>query len=111
VTVTRCALRAPGLSNCYPADAVLGLPHERHSLGLRRLAVLEAARGSYDTALEAIERRCGQRTVGKRQAEHLVRAAAADIAAFYAARTPAPADSETLLVISVDGKGVVMVRR
>ncbi|MDF2269263.1 ISKra4 family transposase, partial [Streptomyces coacervatus] len=42
VTVTRCALRAPGLSNCYPADAVLGLPHERHSLGLRRLAVLEA---------------------------------------------------------------------
>ncbi|MFF5044724.1 MULTISPECIES: ISKra4 family transposase [Streptomyces] len=108
VTITRCALRARGLPNCYPADAALGLPHERHSLGLRRLAVLEAARGSYDTALEAIERHCGGPVVAKRQAEQLVRAAAADITAFYANRTPAPADSRTLLVISVDGKGIVM---
>nr|WP_107085705.1 hypothetical protein [Streptomyces acidiscabies] len=108
VTVTRCALRAPGLANCYPADQVLGLPRERHSLGLRRLVVLEAVRGSYDHALEAIERRCGARAVGKRQAEQLVRAAAVDITAFYAARTPAPADSRTLLVLSVDGKGIVM---
>ncbi|WP_239134963.1 hypothetical protein [Streptomyces sp. SID12488] len=60
VTVTRCALRAPGLPNRYPADQVLGLPRERHSLGLRRLVVLEAVRGSYDHALEAIERRPGR---------------------------------------------------
>ncbi|MFF7452570.1 MULTISPECIES: hypothetical protein [unclassified Streptomyces] len=80
VTVSRCALRAPGLANCYPADAVLGLPRERHSLGLRRLVVLEAIRGSYDQALEAIERRCGTRGVGKSQAEQLVRAAAVDVA-------------------------------
>ncbi|MFD9320073.1 hypothetical protein ACFWDQ_20755 [Streptomyces sp. NPDC060053] len=108
VTITRCALRAPGLPNCYPADQVLGLPRERHSLGLRRLVVLEAVRGSYDHALEAIERRCGARAVGKRQAEQLVRAAAVDIADFYAARTPNPAASTTLLVLSVDGKGIVM---
>ena len=42
--------------------------------------------------------------MGKRQAEQLVRAAAVDIAAFYAARTPDPATSTTLLVLSVDGK-------
>ncbi|MEV2235386.1 hypothetical protein AB0H69_43460 [Streptomyces phaeochromogenes] len=108
MTITRCALRAPGLPNRYPADQVLGLPRERHSLGLRRLVVLEAVRGSYDHALEAIERRCGARAVGKRQAEQLVRAAAVDIAAFYAARTPNPAASTTLLVLSVDGKGIVM---
>ncbi|MFI6645333.1 ISKra4 family transposase [Streptomyces sp. NPDC050504] len=64
--------------------------------------------GSYDQVLEAIERRCGTRTVGKRQAEQLVRAAAVDIAAFYSARTPAPAASTTLLVLSVDGKGIMM---
>jgi hypothetical protein len=46
--------------------------------------------------------------VGKRQAEQLVRAAAVDIAAFYAVRTPAPAASTTLLVLSIDGKGIVM---
>ncbi|MEU0649149.1 ISKra4 family transposase [Streptomyces umbrinus] len=108
VTITRCALRAPGLPNCYPADQVLVLPRERHSLGLRRLVVLEAARGSYDSTLEAIERRCGTRAVGKRQAEQLVRTAAVDTAAFYAARTPAPAAGTTLLVLSVDGKGIVM---
>ncbi|WUU35860.1 ISKra4 family transposase [Streptomyces sp. NBC_00659] len=108
VTVTRCALRGAGMTNLYPADAMLGLPHGRHSLGLRRLAVLEAARGSYDTALEAIDRSCGGRVVGKRQVEDLVRAAAVDVAAFYTARTPHPAPAGTLLVISVGGKGIVM---
>ncbi|WP_425824733.1 hypothetical protein [Streptomyces fractus] len=107
VTVSRCALRAPGRPNCYPADALLGLPRERHSLGIRRLAVLEAVRGSYDTALEAITRACG-RIAGKRQIEHLVRAAAVDTAAFYAVRTPIPQTASTLLVISVDGKGITM---
>ncbi|MFE3526501.1 hypothetical protein ACFXOD_33795 [Streptomyces sp. NPDC059161] len=67
---------------------------------------LEAARGSYDSALEAIDRSCGGRVVGKRQVEDLVRAAA--VAAFYAARTPHPAPAGTLLVISVDQKGIVM---
>ncbi|RPE26662.1 hypothetical protein EDD90_10955 [Streptomyces sp. Ag109_O5-1] len=108
VTVTRCAQRAPGRTNVHPADATLNLPHARHSLGLRKLAVLEACRGSYDTAIEAIDRRCGARLVGKRQAEDLVRAAAVDIAAFYVCRTPEPAAKQTLLVLSFDGKGIVM---
>lgn len=107
VRVTRCALRSPGLSNVYPADKVLGLPRERHSLGVRKLAVLESVRGSYDTAMEAITRACGK-VVGKRQIEHLVQQAAVDVAAFYAARTPTPASAATLLVLSVDGKGIVM---
>ncbi|WP_405654010.1 ISKra4 family transposase [Streptomyces sp. NBC_00019] len=107
VRVTRCALRSPGQANCYPADAVLGLPHERHSLGVRKLAVLEAVRGSYDTAMEAITRCCGK-VVGKRQVEHLVQAAAVDVAAFYAARTPVPQNASTLLVLSADGKGIIM---
>ncbi|MER7568884.1 ISKra4 family transposase [Streptomyces sp. NPDC097941] len=108
VTVSRCALRCPGETNTYPADRVLNLPHGRHSLGLRKLAVLEACRSSYDTAIEAIDRRCGTRQLGKRQAEELVKAAAADIDAFYAARTPEPAGRDTLLVLSFDGKGIVM---
>lgn len=37
-----------------------------------------------------------------------MQAAATDVAAFYAARTPAPAGASTLLVLSVDGKGIVM---
>ena len=50
VTVRRLAYRAPGRTNIYPADAALSLPAGRHSHGLRRAAVCEAVRGSYDTA-------------------------------------------------------------
>ncbi|MHB9856802.1 hypothetical protein [Streptomyces sp. YIM S03343] len=46
--------------------------------------------------------------MGKRQVEDLVRAAAVGVTAFYTARTPHPAPAGTLLVISVDGKGIVM---
>jgi hypothetical protein len=107
VTVRRCALRAPGQVNIYPADAALSLPAGRHSHGIRRLDVLEAVHSSYDTAREAIGRRCGP-VVGKRQAEGLVQAAAVDIDAFYRHQVPAPATPEVLLVLQMDAKGVVM---
>jgi hypothetical protein len=107
VTVCRLAYRAPGQRNVYPADTALSLPAGRHSHGLRRLAVYEAVRGSYDTAKAVIDRRCG-RVAGKRQIEELVKAAAVDIDGFYAQRVPMPCTSEVLLVLSADGKGIVM---
>jgi hypothetical protein len=107
VTVRRLAFRAPGRVNVYPADAALSLPAGRHSHGLRRLAVREAVRGSYDTAKAAIDRRCG-RVAGKRQIEELVQAAAVDVGAFYAQYIPMPCTAEALLVLSADGKGIVM---
>jgi hypothetical protein len=61
VTVTRTAYRALGASNLHSMDAALNLPAERSSHGLRRLAVLEAVRGSFDDAQQAIERACGTR--------------------------------------------------
>ena len=92
----------------YPADAVLNLPSGKHSHGLRRLAAVEATRGSFADAAAAIERSTGTK-IGKRQVEDLTQAAAADIEAFYAKHRPAPAcDEENLLVLSADGKGVVM---
>jgi hypothetical protein len=107
VTVRRLAWRGPGRPNVCPADAALSLPAGRHSHGLRRLAVCEAVRGSYDTAKAVIDRRCG-RVAGKRQLEQLVQAAAVDIDGFYARRVPVPCTSEVLLVLSADGKGIVM---
>jgi hypothetical protein len=107
VTVRRLAFRAPGRVNVYPADVALSLPKGRHSHGLARLAVCEAVRGSYDAAKAAIGTRCGP-VAGKRQLEQLVQAAAADIDGFYARRVPVPCTSEVLLVLSADGKGIVM---
>ncbi|QIS23408.1 hypothetical protein [Nocardia terpenica] len=107
VTVRRCALRAPAERNIYPADAVLSLPTGHHSHGLRKQAVLEAVRCSYDNTHAAITGRCGP-VAGKRQLEHLVCAAAVDIDDFYATRIPPPATRETLLVLTADSKGIVM---
>jgi hypothetical protein len=107
VVVTRIAYRTPGLPDLHPADAVLNLPAEKHSHGLRRLAAVEAARGSFDAAGAAIERATTVR-VGKRQVEALAMRAAADVDAFYTARTVEPAPDGDLLVLSFDGKGVVM---
>lgn len=107
VTVTRLAYRHRGHSNLHPADAELNLPVERHSHGLRRLAALEAARGSFQDAVEAVARASGQ-PIGKRQLEQLTQAAAIDADAFYATRTLDPVDTSDVLVLSADGKGIVM---
>ena len=85
----------------------MSLPASLHSHSLARLAVLEAARGSFAAAHAAITGRCGP-VIGKRQAEQAVVNAAGDIAAFCAARIPMPCTAKTLLVISADAKGVVM---
>lgn len=107
VTVRRVAYRAPGRQNLYPADAALNLPSGLHSLGLRKRAVLQAVRVSFDAATSAITGECGP-VLAKRQTGQLVAAAAVDVAAFYARRPVLPEDDATLLVLSFDAKGVVM---
>jgi hypothetical protein len=109
VTVPRIAYRAPGRSNVCPADAVLNLPEEKYSHGLRKLAAAEAARGSMDDAGAAIERATGAR-IGKRQVEAMARRAAAHVEDFYAWRAVAdPPEEGCPLILTFDGKGIVML--
>lgn len=108
VTVTRIAYRRKGQANLHPADRALNLPGEHYSHGLRRLSALEASRGSFDETVEAIIRASGGH-VPKRQAEQLTRRAAVDFDAFYAQRQLEAADPDDVLVISADGKGIVML--
>ncbi|HEV8556427.1 MAG TPA: ISKra4 family transposase [Actinophytocola sp.] len=107
VVVARIAYRAPGRADLHPADAVLNLPAEKHSHGLRRIAAVEAARGSFDAAAAAITRASGVR-IGKRQVENLATRAGVDIDAFYAARAPGPGADTDAVVMTYDAKGVVM---
>ncbi len=107
VEVHRLAYRRKGHANLHPADAALNLPAEKHSHGLRRFAALEAARGSFDGAVEAIERSSGQ-ALGKRQVEGLAERSAIDFDDFYEGRKPPPAEDGDVVVLSCDGKGVVM---
>ncbi|MEV3987146.1 hypothetical protein [Nonomuraea sp. NPDC049758] len=61
----------------------------------------------FDAALVAIDMGCGQ-VIGKRQIEQLAAQAAADVDAFYAARTMLSCTASTVVAISVDGKGIAM---
>ncbi len=105
--VERLAYRQRGQENLHPADALLNLPKERHSHGLRRWAAIEASRGSFDSAKDAIARATRQ-GMGKRQIESLVGLAASDVDAFYAERSAPGCDPGDVLVLCVDGKGIVM---
>ena len=108
VTVSRIAYRSPGRSNVHPLDAELNLPEEKHSHGLRKLAAVEAARGSIEAAGAAVTRATGVR-IGKRQLEELAHRAAAHVEAFYLWRAISPAPEAWPLVLTFDGKGIVML--
>jgi hypothetical protein len=111
VTVARMAYGARGTTSVFPQDAALNLPEESYSHGLRYHAALEAVRGSFDSAVEAVARATGT-DVPKRQIEELVRRAAQDFDAFYAARDEGTVveAGNALLVLSLDNKGIVMRR-
>jgi len=107
IDVTRLAYRAPWSTNLYPADAVLSLPAEKYSFGLRRLAALEAGRDSFEQTTAAIERATGVK-LGRRQVSELTWRAAADIDDFYATRDLPEDPDAQVLALSLDGKGIVM---
>lgn len=107
VTLTRLAYRAKRAANLYVADAGLNLPRERHSHGVRERCAIEAARGSYQEATAAMARTTGA-TVGKRQVEALAVRAAVDFEGFYQHKHPPVAAPGEVVVLSVDGKGIVM---
>jgi hypothetical protein len=111
VTVSRIAYRAPGAGNVHLADAELNLPPGRHSHGLSRKVASGAARGSFGQVTAEVTGVTGSR-LGKRQAQELTRQAAADFEDFYAGRghRPPPGGAPgDVLVLSCDGKGIVVL--
>ncbi|MBW2149786.1 MAG: ISKra4 family transposase, partial [Deltaproteobacteria bacterium] len=113
VSVERAGYGREGADSLHPLDAELNLPDERYSLELRRRVAEEAAKSSFDETLESIGKNTGAH-VPKRQVEELVMRAARDFDAFYHMRQEQSAIGEqdnSVMVISVDGKGVVMRRQ
>jgi len=110
VSVERAGYGKKGSESLHPLDAELNLPDERYSLEMRRRVAEEAAKSSFDETLESIGKTTGGH-VPKRQIEQLVMRAAQDFDAFYEMRQGQAAvseQSESIMVMSVDGKGVVM---
>ncbi len=112
VAVERVGYARPGHDSLHPLDAALNLPPERYSLEVRRRVAEAAASRSFDEALFDLSRSTGAE-VPKRQAEQLVARAAEDFDAFYEARRTAtgePPPEGSVVVLTFDGKGVVLHR-
>jgi hypothetical protein len=110
VEENRAGYGFPGVESLHPLDAGLNLPKERYSLELRRRVAIGAAVSSFDETLETIRDGTGAH-IGKRQIEELTVRATRDFDAFYRLRRVDPATDRaagSILVISADGKGVVM---
>jgi hypothetical protein len=84
VVVRRIGYRSgvKGVPSLFPRDAVLNLPLCGYSWALQRLAEMFARSGSYERAGEFVLAATGV-SVGKRQLEQIVIAAAADAERFY----------------------------
>ena len=120
VRVRRIAYRSGvrGAGSLFPRDAVLNLPPLGYSWSLQRLAEMFCRAVSYEQAHEFVLAATGV-SIGKRQLEQIIMAAAADAERFYQDRlqdhaAPAGAGEEQEgslppLAISADGKGVAML--
>ncbi len=113
VVVRRHGVRRAGeTTSRFPLDERLGLPKELYSLGLRRLIAAGARGQAWEQAAARVDPTTGGH-VPKRQAEELVARAAQNFDGYYAERLWSEtandtATSETLLVMSCDGKGIAM---
>ena len=110
VVVTRVGYsrQAPNVSALYPSDGQLNLPTDKYSDGLRRRVAEEASKVSFSETSRTIAMTTGG-AVGKRQCEEVTVKVALDFEDFYAQRTgTSTAASDDLLVLTTDGKGIVM---
>ncbi len=108
VQVRRMVYGARGKSSLFPLDGELNLGTDKYSHGLKRRIAEEVAKGSFDEAVLAVEKATGGK-VPKRQAEEMSVRISQDFEEFYARALESGIESpQDLLIISLDGKGIVM---
>ena len=110
INVTRVGYSQRDTTSLFPLDAELNLPADKYSHGLMQRSSRESIRGSFDDAVNSIKETTGG-VVPKRQLEDLAVEVAQDFEAFYSSQS-AETVEETAdpLIISLDGKGIVMRR-
>jgi hypothetical protein len=116
VVVRRIGYRSgvKGVPSLFPRDAVLNLPPCGYSWGLQRLAVMFCESVAYEQGHAFVRAATGV-SIGKRQLEQIVIAAAADAERFCQDRQqeqeqePGQGRGLPPLALSADGKGVAML--
>lgn len=99
------------IESLFPKDSHLNLPENSHSYELQRRVALEVMKGSFGDATESIATNTGQ-LIFKQQIEHITVGVTNDFDAFYQSnlseKNIIEAKKAPLLVLTTDGKGIVM---
>jgi hypothetical protein len=110
ISITRMGYCRKGTESIHPLDEALQLPARSFSYELQKRMVKAAAQGPFREAGERIAEITGA-PVPVRSLEAVIQEAAQDFDAFYAERTPPiTADTGSILVAAVDGKGIPMMK-
>jgi len=108
VTVTRTGYNQIKKSSVFPLDGKLNLSTNSYSDGIYYRVSNEAIRGSFDDVVETVAETTGG-YVAKRQSLKIVKDVAQDIERYYQKkRFIKPEETSDLLVLTFDGKGIVM---
>ena len=108
VEVERTGYRGREGGALLPLDAVLNLPPDKYSHGVRARAAALVAKTSFEDAAATLSRDAGA-PVPKRQVESMGQALAVDFESYYEQRAATPVgDEASLLVLGFDGTGVHM---
>ncbi|MCP4404969.1 MAG: ISKra4 family transposase [bacterium] len=110
IEIWRLGYSKPQVSSVFPLDAMLNLPHGHISYALQRHVVLEIINNPFHESLHSIFRWTGV-TITNAQAQQIILDAAHEFASFYqhrVSREAEKAQSLPLLILTADGKGVVM---
>ena len=108
VKVTRPGYSQRQQSSLFPLDSLLNLYTDQYTDGVRKRIVRDLADRSYDRAVERHRETCAD-IVGKRQAIQLAEDSARGFVSFYEQRAVQNEQTDDLLILSIDGKGVVML--
>ncbi len=107
VEVRRKSYSVGGVDSIFPQDAELNLSVDQYSDGLRRQTAFAISEQSFDKTSASISRNTAT-TIAKRQVENITQHLSQDFDEFYQSWQVEVTDTSELLVLSCDGKGVVM---
>lgn len=108
VPVPRLSYNAAGRPGLRPLDALSNLPPELFSHGVQLMVAKEVAQSSFDEVTARIRDYTGA-VIAKRQVEELASRSACDFDAFYSTRAVDAEKTNDPLVLTTDGKGIVML--
>jgi len=110
IHMKRIGYSMEGRRSIHPLDEQLQLPGRKYSYEIQRLVVKKAVQGPFDEAVDAVYEATGV-IIPKRSAEKIVIDGSVDFYSFYARRRgPAGERGGSILVGSIDCKGIPMVK-